>query len=328
MTRQLARTAQEHANKNVISNAGLNLELAQARAYESSNKALGNQLGVVQAQIQQKQIEIKQIEANVAAMRQEADDTIKVSEAKLTELKASGQLTPELKLELETRIANSKAKKIDADATAESVESKRDEITEIQNTARALNSETAAREKAATAREKEIALAEKENELKQRAIDLENKRLGQDKNGFATDKAGNTLVAGGDLTTRTGIKAFLTSAGVKDDAAATQITNEFANSTGGIDHFNNAGQRKYGGSTISDALLKAAEKYTFSAAAVAASQAAAKPAATATTGTSSTKTVNVVINGVSTAVNVASASDQTALVSVIRQLEAAAKGTA
>ena len=50
--------------------------------------------------------------------------------------------------------------------------------------------------------------------------------------------------------------------------------------------------------------------------------------ATATTGTSSTKTVNVVINGVSTAVNVASASDQTALTSIIRQLEASAKGTA
>jgi hypothetical protein len=94
---------------------------------------------------------------------------------------------------------------------------------------------------------------------------LERKRLGVDKNGFSTDKNGGTLVAGGDLTTRTGIKDFLKKAGVNDDAEATRITNEFANSKGEIDYFSNAGQMKYGGanSTISQALLKAAEKYTF-----------------------------------------------------------------
>lgn len=94
---------------------------------------------------------------------------------------------------------------------------------------------------------------------------LERKRLNVDKDGFSLDKDGKRLTAGGDLTTRTGIKNFLKSAGVTDDAAATRITNEFANSKGEIDYFSNAGQMKYGGAnrTISQALLKAAEQFTF-----------------------------------------------------------------
>lgn len=86
-----------------------------------------------------------------------------------------------------------------------------------------------------------------------------------DSQGFAADERGNTIVAGGNLSTLTGIAAFLKAAGVDDDAAARSIAREFANAQGEVQYFNSPGLRKYGGefSTISDALLKAAERYTF-----------------------------------------------------------------
>jgi len=84
-----------------------------------------------------------------------------------------------------------------------------------------------------------------------------------DSQGFAADERGNRIVAGGDLTTLTGIAAFLKAAGVDDDKVARSIAKEFANAQGDVQYFSNPGQKKYGGDTISMALLKAAERYTF-----------------------------------------------------------------
>lgn len=85
-----------------------------------------------------------------------------------------------------------------------------------------------------------------------------------DASGFAVDAKGNTIVAGGELNTLTGIASFLKQAGL-DDAQAKSVAREFADSKGEIPYFNNPGQMKYGGatSTISEALLKAAERTTF-----------------------------------------------------------------
>jgi TP901 family phage tail tape measure protein len=113
------------------------------------------------------------------------------------------------------------------------------------------------------ARERDIDAREKEIQLKQREVALENQRLGRDANGFSTDKNGKTVNAGSDLGTLTGIAAFLKNAGVKDDETARRIAREFADEKGNVQFFNNPGQKKYGGDTLSYALLKAAEKVTF-----------------------------------------------------------------
>ncbi|WP_295978896.1 phage tail tape measure protein [uncultured Variovorax sp.] len=113
------------------------------------------------------------------------------------------------------------------------------------------------------ARERDIEAREKEIQLKQREIALENQRLGRDANGFSTDKTGKTVNAGSDLGTLTGIAAFLKNAGIKDDETARRIAREFADEKGNVQFFNNPGQKKYGGDTLSYALLKAAEKVTF-----------------------------------------------------------------
>ncbi len=85
-----------------------------------------------------------------------------------------------------------------------------------------------------------------------------------DADGFALDKGGNRLAMGGDLTTLTGISNFLKSAGL-DEAQAKRVAMEFSDGKGNIPYFSNPGQMKYGGrsSTISQALLKAAERTTF-----------------------------------------------------------------
>lgn len=164
----------------------------------------------------------------------------------------------------------------------------------------------------------QIALLEKENDLVQRRIDLENKRRGVDANGFSTDKSGNTVVAGGDLNTRTGIFNFLKAAGVTDDNEARRITSEFSDSKGDIPYINNPGQLRYGGagSTISQALLKAAEKYTFSGGG------GGQKSAPAVGGIPS-RTVNINIGGRSTSVGVSSDQDAAALEGVLRQIESA-----
>lgn len=85
-----------------------------------------------------------------------------------------------------------------------------------------------------------------------------------DGDGFAVDAKGSRIVAGGDLTTLTGITNFLKQAGL-DEAKARSVAKEFSDGRGNIPYFSNPGQKKYGGEfdTISAALLKAAERTTF-----------------------------------------------------------------
>ncbi len=114
-----------------------------------------------------------------------------------------------------------------------------------------------------SARERDLEVREKAIQLQEREVALENKRLGRDASGFSTDKTGKTVNAGSDLGTMTGIAAFLKNAGVRDDETARRIAREFADEKGNVQFFNNPGQKKYGGDTLSYALMKAAEKVTF-----------------------------------------------------------------
>lgn len=116
-----------------------------------------------------------------------------------------------------------------------------------------------------SALERQNAAQERANAAVEKAIELENKRRGVDSSGFATDQSGKRIDAGGELNTLTGIAAFLKTAGVADDAKARNLALEFSDSKGNIPYMDNPGQRKYGGDTLSMALLKAAETYTFGA---------------------------------------------------------------
>lgn len=167
--------------------------------------------------------------------------------------------------------------------------------------------------------ERENAAIERSNAAKEKATELENKRRNVDKNGFSTNKNNETINAAG--STQTSVLNFLKEAGVDDPAVARKLASEFTDAQGNIPYMNNPGQIKYQGSTLSDALLKAAESYTFATSGQAKQM---RDFAGSTSATGGSKTVNVTINGRSQSVNVASDADANALTSILRSLESAA----
>jgi murein L,D-transpeptidase YcbB/YkuD len=144
-----------------------------------------------------------------------------------------------------------------------------------------------------------------------------------DKDGFAADSKGNRITAGGDLTTLTGIASFLKNAGL-DDAQANALAREFSDGKGNIPYFSNPGQMKYGGrdSTMSQALLKAAERTTFGTGG--GTTAGAQPIGTTPTSTSHTVRIQINNAATPTTINTASAQDASALSAVLASLQDAA----
>jgi tape measure domain-containing protein len=190
------------------------------------------------------------------------------------------------------------------------VRTQADAASAINGTTTAIDNQVSATERLIEAEEKRLALID-------RADALERKRIGVDKDGFSTGKDGNRFTAGSDISSLTGIAAFLKNAGVDDDKAARDIAREFADSRGNVQYADNPGQRKYGGDTLSMALLKAAEQYTFGTDGGTPQQPSTipKPAVT----------VNLNLNGTTTAVNVASQDDADALVGLLQNLQTAGK---
>lgn len=85
-------------------------------------------------------------------------------------------------------------------------------------------------------------------------------RLRTDSSGFSVNTQGQTIAAAGN--TRTSIAQALQGYGVPAEDARS-IANQFADSKGDIPYFSNPGQKKYGGSTLSQAVQKAAEQYLY-----------------------------------------------------------------
>ncbi|MBH2008090.1 MAG: tape measure protein [Xanthomonadaceae bacterium] len=170
--------------------------------------------------------------------------------------------------------------------------------------------------RAVSALEKQNAAQERLNAATDKAAELERKRQAIDKEGFSTGKDGQRVVAGSDVSTLTGVAAFLKAAGVSDDAAARKLALEFSDGKGNIPYINNAAQVKYGGSssTMTQALLKAAETYTFGTGSGSAKSPSTIPA--------QTTTVNINLSGTPYSVNTDAAGAAT-LQNILRQLGSA-----
>ncbi|WP_315127202.1 tape measure protein [Comamonas antarctica] len=312
-----------------VEQARINLQTTtlgvQQQAYEQLAAAAraNNQLALATSyEVEAKRTQIKITELVAQAKVKEAEALIAAAKAEVAAAEANGTLTDAKKLEAEARILNAQAKMEEAKASEIAVRGLQQEIDNLhrygsaQGAANgALNANTSAVNANMSAREQSIVLREKELELAEREQKLADKA----REGSAT------MV--NELGTRTGIVNFLKQAGVTDDAAARRIANEFADANGNILYSNNPGQIKYGGrlGTLSDAVMKAAEQYTFSEKNMKASSTTTgtTDTSTATTkATSSTKTVTINIGGQSRNVNVASQADSDALVAVLRQLEA------
>lgn len=331
-----AQAALDQANI-AVKQAGLSV---QQQAYEqlaAAARATGDLTLATHYEVEAKRIQIQITKAVAEAKQLEVKAARAAVEAERSQLETNGQLTEAKKLELEARLANIKAKEIEAGASATIIKALEAEIAAIQNGVNARNNsagsidrETSSISANISERERSIATREKELELQEREVALREK----ERQGSATMT--------NELGTRTGIVNFLKQMGVTDENTAKRIANEFADNQGNIVYSNNAGQLKYGGagSTLSEAVAKAAEQWLYSEAGMQASAKKNEVAPTATPDTTGTttsgsgtqssspgKTLNINLGGRSTRVNVASDADANNLVSVLRQLENAG-GTA
>lgn len=331
-TADLAEKTTAQNTLDLANNAALQAGLSvRQQAYEQlaeAARASGDLATATYYEVEAKRVQIQITKAVAEAKLLEVKAARAAIEAEREQLLSNGKLTEAKKLELDARLANLKAKEIEAGASATVIKALEAEIDAIQrgiNTRNgatgSINNETNAISANISERERSIATREKEIELQEREQQLRDKA-----------REGSATMAN-DLGSRTGIVNFLKQAGVTDEAAAKRIANEFADSKGDIVYSNNPGQLKYGGafSTISQALLKAAEQFTFSEAGMKVSGKASSTSTPDTTGATTSgsgtqssapgKTVNVNIGGRTTRVNVASDSDASALVGLLRQLE-------
>lgn len=250
---ELAIVAQQRAGQ--LAQAGIGVDIERVKAMQEVAAAQGNNAAATQLATQLTNLQTQASQAQADAARNEAEKIRALADQKEKELKATGQLTDAAREDIAARRQAADLKDLEAQ--------KSDILTsKILALAQANDTETASLNANNDARERSISVQEKANELAERAAALERKRKGIDENGFATDKNGKTIVMGGELTTLTGIAAFLKNAGVSDDATAKRIALQFSDGRGNIP-YNNPGQGKYGGKSISEALLKAAELYTF-----------------------------------------------------------------
>lgn len=278
-------------------------------------------------------IQIKEVELQL----ERAEITVKLEKLKLEEPENA---LKRQKLEMELKLNDMRQRGI---ASSKELIALQDlELAKTIGLSGAISTNTGTRESNSGSMDRQTSSLERLNAEREREAaaiakseELERKRQGVDKNGFSTDKDGKTINMGSDLNTRTGVFNFLKQAGVTDDAQAKAITEEFADAKGNIIYFDNPGQKKYGGDTISVALLKAAEKFTFGDRGTNAPGPGANPSLAGTPaggsnagggGGALTTTVNINLGGRTNAIRT-DAAGAGALQSVLRELEAS-RGTA
>ena len=336
----------------------VSVEQKHSESMAAQARATGDLVTATYFDIDAKLKQIKSIEIKLKIQQLEINADIAALQIKKAELDATDPLLKMKQKEIDIRIESQKIKLIETGASKEQIAAIQSEIAAIRQGTSAQGADTTARSAntAAGVSQSEAmdtlamkyklladytisqtALLEKQTDATRKLTEAENKRRGVDKDGFSANPDGSRVVMGGDLTTRTGIFNFLKSAGVTDEAKARGITSEFANSKGEIDYFNNAGQIKYGGagSTMSQALLKAAEAFVFSskiptaptaggvqlpASTVAGTTVAATTVAATTPGTNTSRVITINIGNSSTNISVASEQDANNLQSLLQKL--------
>lgn len=258
-TQKAERNIAVQQQVNQLSQASISVDMERVKAAQEVATAQGDAAKVTELATRATELQVRAAREQAEALRAEAAAMRAASDAREKELKARGELTAAAQDEIAARRRVADLKDLEAQ--------KSDILAaKIYALAEANKSETATLEAKTSALERQNAAIERNNAAVQKSIDLENQRLGQDRDHFATDKNGQKIVAGGDLNTATGIMKFLQEAGVRDVEQAKAITREFLDTQGNVQYSNNPGQLKYGGDTISMALLKAAERITFGAA--------------------------------------------------------------
>lgn len=289
------------------------LQLEQ-RSYESLAQAARQSGDFVMAlyyEIEARMRQIKIIQLTSEAKRLEAEATIKAIEIEKAALDQADPLLKQKQAELEIRLANAKAKLLEADAGADAVRAIEREIQALRDADEARGRDTDGRKKNADAINKQTsALREKlsaQYDEQNFALDIEGKRIN------ATGEPAPYVASGGDwvYVDKDGRMRRSSEQPVKDpnggyidpalapkDSKNAQLTNPNAGEGGGRKSI--FGDPLYGGKPV-------------------AADAEASPAQSSTV-----QTININLGGRTTAVKVASSEDAAALAAVLKQLEDAA----
>lgn len=279
------------------------LETQRSLASQSEQIAalMGNEVGVRRAKITQLEIDIKLTKAKAEVARAEAEGSIAVANATLSELKAKGELTTVKEAEINASIRSAQAKLAEADAIRKSAEVTDRELSNLRNGAgsagnginqamggarNAVDGVGDAAREAAGAFDAMGASAEEAGNKAQKGLSKADKDSGYQ----TVDNMGHaSRTAGTSTGTRQGIIEWLKGAGL-DEALAEYVSKDFVDANGNVAYMDNGGQKKWRGNSMDHALSNVVDYYKYgqgkeeaeAMAAEAAKQKAAKEAKTAT----------------------------------------------
>ena len=300
---------------------GLNAQNTYLDAVIKTARANGDEAAALSATIRQKQISIEIIKAKVAAMKAEADGAIAVANAELAVLEASGKLDPVRRAQIDASIKMAEARKLEAAAAGLAIGEIGREIDALRNGQTQLDG---FRNSSANAANGQRDFAKATNAA---TAALEKQKGVQSTIPKATPTAfDNSFMFNVRDKLQTG---KLTAADIPDVQNLVKALDQnrdmdaWAREMGGMGllGLQDSSNWQTTNQQLKDFLANEAFKTR------AANAPAAGGSATTTTGQASsgtTQTVNVVINGRSQSVNVASASDAATLTSILRSLESAA----
>lgn len=315
--------------------AGLQVQLEQAKADAATWQRLGDEWQSRQALIRVKEIELQIDKAKLEISKLEAQASLETARAKLAELQATDPLNTVKQKELEIEVKLAEAKLKLTDATGEALRARQAEIDAIkagivnmegdtntrQTNSSAVLSQAGAVGQYTSALEQQIDTEERALKLKERQIALDNKRRNVDANGFSLDMTGKqTINAAGN--TFLSIVNYLKSAGLSD-AQAQDVARQFTDAQGNVPYMNNPGQAKYGASTLTEALSKAAQQTLFGADGSGASQGSKKPTDSSPS-SSGTKTIVLKLGSKNYTLSGLSDANASTIESLFSQLEAEA----
>ncbi len=201
-----------------LERAGLDLQMAQARAAEAKAIADGNEYAATQARIKQKEIEIAAIKLVAAQLKAEADGMDAVTNKKIEALVLEGKWTDALAAEMQILRQSAEAKRKQAEETETSIAQRERELKALregkfahEDLARGMRNESSARfenqqamraqedamdrlnmryKLSADYSERQIALLEREAAAAEKAAEAKRKYWNVDKDGFTLDANG------------------------------------------------------------------------------------------------------------------------------------------
>lgn len=346
-TAALERKAAKVKIDQSLTEATLNLEKARADAAVQIATLDGNDEAARQARIQSKQIEVKIIEAKIAATKLEVAAIIATAEANKIALDAEGKLTEQKRLEIDASIANAKVKALEADASGvllevlkkqidnliiygeESVKARTGSAGAIQTETGALEKNTSTLDRNATSlKSNAAAVVAYGNALSSASASLDkfNARNTSTPND-ASNQIGNGINGGFGTLANSDGKLNIPEGYTFDQAAYNRALAAYFKTVGtSAPHTAAPNAQDYvvASPTIGGAKPKVAGNGTNAGTSLYGAAPASAPIAN---DTSSTHTVNVTINGKPAVVNTASAADSKALVSMLTSLESAARSS-